>query len=72
MESESNDCTQIVDLITDCETTLNMQYYTEYLRVLEGEASFSGKLKVTVGQVYKLKQNDNDPDILEYAGMTAG
>ena len=49
-----------------------MQYYTEYLRVLEGEASFSGKMKVTVGQVYKLKQNDNDSDILEYADMTAG
>ena len=44
MESESNDCTQIVDLITDCETTLNTQYFTEYLNVLAGGAPSSDKI----------------------------
>ena len=52
MESEANDCTQIVDLITDCETTLNANYYTEYLRVLEGQALSSNQQTVQVQSAY--------------------
>lgn len=41
MESESNDCTQIVDLLTECTTTLNPLYHTDYLTVYYGKAASS-------------------------------
>ena len=43
MESETNDCTQIVELVTECESVLNPKYYTSLVRVLEGGLTSSGK-----------------------------
>lgn len=67
MESEANECTQILDLITDCETTLNAKFYTDYLRVLEGQALSSNQQTVQIKTAYQLKKNADNPDIMEYA-----
>ena len=55
MESTTNECTQIVDLATECESTLNPEYYTNRLRVLKGQLPRSAdELPVEITQVYKL------------------
>ena len=57
MESESNECTQIVDLVTDCETMLNPQFYTTRVKVFGGQAQSSANPSLTVSEVYKLTTN---------------
>lgn len=55
MESTTNECTQIVDLATECESTLNPEYYTNRLRVLKGQLPRSAdELPVEITGVYKL------------------
>lgn len=71
MESESNDCTQIVDLLTECTTTLNPLYHTDYLTVYFGKANSSVSKPVTVNSIYKLTKNSKNKDIFEYADLEA-
>ena len=66
MESESNDCTQIVDLETECDTTLNPLFWTEYLNIYYGRTLSSEYKPVTVTNIYKLVNNADHPDVYEY------
>lgn len=54
MKSEETECTQIVDLVSDCESTLNPQFYTSRLNVFAGKALSSDKLSVEIASLYKL------------------
>lgn len=54
MESETNECTQIVDLKTECESTLNPQFYTTRVKILGGQAAGSDIPEFTVTEVYEL------------------
>ena len=70
MESESNDCTQIVDLETECDTTLNPLFWTEYLNIYYGRTLSSEYKPVTVNTIFKLVQNAQFPDVYEYVQVS--
>ena len=64
MESETNECTQIVDLVTDCESTLNPEFYTTRVKFFAGQAQSSANPPLTIDAVYKLQENASN--LLEY------
>jgi len=66
MENESNECTQIVDLITDCENTLNPSFYTTRVQVFGGQAQSSDKVTMTVSDVYRLQRSPANEALVEY------
>ena len=73
MESESNECTQIVDLVSDCEITLNPEFYTTRVKVSAGQAQSSDNPPMTITSVYKLTKNSSNSSLIEYTdtGSTA-
>lgn len=57
MESESNECTQIVDLVADCAIILNPEFYTTLIKVFGGQAQGSSNPPLNIKEVYKLTRN---------------
>lgn len=67
LDTASNECSQVVNLQTQCETTLNPKTYTDYLRVYSGQATGSQKIQVTTTETYSI-----DPTTLALTATSGG
>ena len=54
LDSASNECSQVVDLQTECETKLNPKTYTDFLKVYSGQATGSSKISVTTTESFSI------------------
>jgi len=66
MKSETNECTQIVDIVSECTSTLNPEFYSSKILVFAGQSRSSDKLPITINNVYKLNKNNGNGGLVEY------
>ena len=70
MKSETNECTQIVDLVSECESTLNPEFYSSKIKVFAGQSDSSDLIPVTINNVYRLSKIAGSSSLVEYVLLT--
>lgn len=73
MKDDESECTQLVDLETECLNVLNAEFYQSKLQYWEGKgAASTTKKSVTIGKIYTYDdQTSNFPTIIEQPAGTA-